>query len=268
MSTQLYSNGASHVLHSTTEYQKFKFDQTNRPVKSDHVERLYDAISEKNLLHLFPIVVSTDWHIRDGQHRLKAAEALSVPIYYVVSDDMAIEDVSLVTARVKNWSADDYLYHYCARGFEEYQKLRDFVDEYSFLSVTRALKLCGIRKGGGDVTPEFKDGEFIANDIRFATKVVRACLDFRDAGIDFYSQGRFVDAVANLMANSNYDHDRMKAKLAYLSYKVVKCPDMPTYIQMFNDVYNYKVRNTTDLKMLAWSDPDYRADLKELRLAA
>lgn len=263
MSTKLYNNAANSVLHNTTEYTKFKFDPTNRTINYDHVEMLYDAIENRNLLHLFPIIVSSDGYIRDGQHRLKAAEALGVPVFYIVSDDMGIEDVASVTARVRQWSLSDYLHYYCAQDFAEYLKLREFIEEYSFLSVTRAIKLCGIRKGGGDVVPDFRDGKFVANDMRFAQRVVRACLDFRDSGIDFYSQGRFVDAVANLLANAKYDHEKMKNKLEYLSYKIVKCPDMPTYIQMFSDVYNYKVRNITELKMLTWNDADYRVDLKQ-----
>ena len=262
MSTQLYKNGASPVLEHTKDYQKFKFDKTNRPIDEEHVERLFYSIHENNLLHLFPIIVSTDCYIRDGQHRLKAAEALGVAIYYIVSDDMRTEDVPRVTARINKWSGEEYLHHYVARGLPEYIKLRDFVDEYPFLSVTRSIKLCG-RNQGKNTMDAFRDGEFQANDIRFARKVARALLDFKDAGIDFYAQGRFVDAIANLLANAEYDHERMKAKLEYLSYKVVKCPDIPTYIQMLNDIYNYKVRNTTRLEMLDYNHPNYRTDLKQ-----
>jgi hypothetical protein len=267
MSTQLYNNGASSVLEHTKNYSNFKFDKTNRPIDEEHVEQLFDAINENNLLHLFPIIVSTDGYIRDGQHRIKAAEALDVPVYYIVSNDMRIEDVPRVTARVSKWTAEEYLHHYVARNSPEYVKLRDFVDEYPFLSVTRAIKLCG-HSQGKNLMDTFRDGTFQANDMRFARKVARALLDFKEAGINFYDQGRFVDAIANLIANAEYDHERMKAKLEYLSYKVVKCPDIPTYIQMLNEIYNYKVRNTTRLEMLDHYHPNYRVDLKELRLTA
>lgn len=259
VSEQSYNGYASQHLKSTTDYSQFKIDTTNRPVDWDHVEEIYDAIERKNLLHLFPIIVSTDDHVRDGQHRLKAAEALGVPIYYFVSDDMSIHDVARVTARVNGWTTLDYLHHYCARGYQDYIKLREFLDEFSFVSATMGYHLCqyGTWK---HLAQKFKDGEWVCNDIPFARKVALAALDFKNAGCNFYGHRSFVDAIGNLMANARYDHGRMKDKLEYLSYKVVKCPDMPTYIEMLSDIYNYKVRNPVRLERLKPGHPGYRVD--------
>src|SRR5690606_27164974 len=84
------------VILQTTNYGMFKFDPLNRAIRQDKLDRLYDAVQTKNLLHLFPIVVSRNFVVMDGQHRLKTAEAHGVPIYYIVSNQMRIEDAAFV----------------------------------------------------------------------------------------------------------------------------------------------------------------------------
>ena len=268
MSTQSYQKCASQILDvivfSTCEHDMFSLDETNRPIDWDHVQELYDAIEAKNLLHLCPMIVSSEFVVLDGQHRLKAAEGLEVPIYYIISDDMSIEDVPIVTSRLKNWKREDVLHHYCARGFPEYLKLRDFAEEHPRIRLNTIIGLCTYRDSKV-VSRSFIDGSYECNDIPFAKRVISALHDFRDVGIDFWHQTTFVNAVANLMANANYDHGIMIGKLEYLSRKVVRCPDMDTYIAMLSEIYNYMARqNRTELRKLNPMDRAFRVDRKEI----
>lgn len=68
----------------TKDYGSFKEINSNREVDQRHVRSLVAAIEQKNLLHVNPIVCNADMEVIDGQHRLEAARALGVEIYYTL----------------------------------------------------------------------------------------------------------------------------------------------------------------------------------------
>lgn len=261
MSHQLYQNGQEAVVATkTTDYQMFNFDPRNRPVDPDRVCELYDAISEKNLLHDYPIVVDGNMTILDGQHRVKAAEGLGVPVYYIVSQDATIEDIANVSHTVKRWNGMDYLHHWCAQGRPDYLRLKTYLQQYPFITLNLAMKLCHY----GDYSSLYRTfvrGGYRCNDYDFGVKVANALLDFKAAGFKGYSHTSFVIAVANLMANVDYNHQIMVGKLDYLSTKLVKCPDTDSYFALLNEIYNYRAReNRVELKRLSTASPKYRVD--------
>lgn len=249
MSTPLYTDAQTELIQSTTDYGQFKFDPVNRPIDHGHLEKLYDRVSEKNLLHLFPILVSVDGRVLDGQHRLKVAEALSCPVYYIVSPDMSIEDVPATTHTIRKWRKEDYMHYWCSVGKSEYLKLRAFQKKYSFLSLAQCITLCN-RSDDMKRRDAFPTGSYVCNNMDFAEQVAMHLLDWRDVGVEFYAEKSFVNAVSNLARNPNYDHAKMMEKMKYLSLKVVKCPDMPTYIQMFDGLYNHRNRSRIEIRVM------------------
>ena len=83
------------IIQRTTTLDKFKLKKGNRFINEAHVKALIDSIKKHNLLHLQPIIVDTNMNVIDGQHRLKAAERLQVPIYYVIAADVSFDDIIL-----------------------------------------------------------------------------------------------------------------------------------------------------------------------------
>ena len=60
MSNTVYNPSQNYLIQSTTDYSQFRLDPTNRTINQDHLEKLYDAIKNKNLLKEFPILVTED----------------------------------------------------------------------------------------------------------------------------------------------------------------------------------------------------------------
>lgn len=243
---------------STSDYRMFRLDRHNRPIVPEHVDNLVESIKRKNLLHLFPIIVDMNFTIIDGQHRAEAARALGVPVYYVVSRQITIADVPSTTSVNKKWEAKEYLHFFCVQGKSNYLAVRELWAKYSFLHLNQIMQLCY----SGDVKqiyPSWRDGTYKANAIPFCIKVAEAAASFkRWEHIDFYAHKSFVGALANLVANKNYSHERLMQKMEYLSRRLVKCADTQSYIACINDIYNYKVLsdNRVELKKLNANDKD------------
>lgn len=230
------------VILQTTNYSMFKFDRLNRPIRQDKLDRLYDAVTTKNLLHLFPIVVTREFVVVDGQHRLKVAEALNTSIYYIVSSQMRIEDAATVSGNTDGWRKDDYLHHWCEMGLPEYLKLRQFWESHSWLTLSVAVDLCfmGDSAKGGRIPSVFETGGYVANNLEGAERICTMVMNFK-SWVPFWKDRSFLSALRNLDSNINYDHARMMQKMQYQSSRLVRCATAADYIKVMNDIYNFRV---------------------------
>lgn len=246
MSQDSVSPSPENVILQTKNYGMFKFDPLNRAIRQDKLDRLYTAVEVKNLLHLFPIVVTRDFVIVDGQHRCKVAEALDTPIYYIVSSQMRIEDAARVNNNTDSWKQADYLQHWCGLGLPDYLRLKEFWEQRQWMTPATAVSLChtGSNTTGlmGEKPPNrlFADGEYIANNLDGAERIATMVCGFK-TWVAFWKDRPFISAIRNLDSNVDYDHARMMQKMQYQSSKLVRCASAEDYIAVLNTIYNYKV---------------------------
>jgi hypothetical protein len=257
------------VTYWTTDYEMFKIDPANREIVPRKVAGLVAAIRQINLLNIYAIVVDEDMNVIDGQHRLAAARVLGVPIYYKISGTMKIEHAALINENTTNWQHQNYLNHFCQKGYPEYLKLRDFQRKYPWLKGGVAISLChygDTRREfqGMDITTTFRKGLYVADDIAFADKVCQMALDFKAHNVPFWKDRAFLAALRNLASNSDYNHERMMMKMDYQSAKLVRCADMASYIAVMNDIYNHRIKDSqkVNLRKLSTGSDKYRVDRK------
>lgn len=248
------------VILQTTNYGMFKFDKLNRAIRPDKLDRLHDSVQAKNLLHLFPIVVTRDYIVVDGQHRLKVAEALGTPIYYIVSSQMRIEDAARVNANVTTWKSVDYLEHWCKAGVDDYLWFKEFWTAHSFLTFSTALRLFTVGNpmlSFRDVSPAyvFNNGGLKAGNLAFANTVANMARDF-GRWVSFWKEFKFIVALIHLAENPEYDHHRMLQKMEYLSARLVKCGDIRDYMKVFEQLYNHKATASNRVRFLLTSEMD------------
>lgn len=226
------------IIQWTLDHKRFKLDLANRPIDQRHLAKLIKAIKRKNLLHLYPIIVRRDFFVIDGQHRVKAAEALGLPVYYIISDQMGIQDASLVNDSTKGWTLYDYLHHWTMLGVSSYKTLKEFHERNSWLPINVAARLICSR-GGAQWRTDFNNGIFVADQVELAERVVLMLRDFKKY-IDFYADKRFVVAIRGLAQNPNYNHGRMMKKMDYLHMRLIKQPDTESYYPVITEIYNYR----------------------------
>ncbi len=251
-----YNASQDAIIHSTTDYAKLRINPLNRPINQDHLERLYDAIKTRNLLREFPILVDLSGVVLDGQHRLKVAEALGVPVYYIVSADVSIEDIPETNAMQLGWNVHDHLYVWVARGNPEYKKVQEFWEANQWMSLSCAVNLChyGDRFGMGR---KFALGEYKCEDLEFANMVARGVLDFKPY-VSFWKTTSFINAVAMLFEHEGYKHQQMMERMRTASTKLVQCPDINAYMAVFTAIYNFKTRQDNKLVFAKLSANDKR----------
>lgn len=225
-------------VESTTEYAFFKLEKRNRPIDDDHLERLYDAVAAKNLLREFPIVVNQDGVVLDGQHRLKVAEALGVPIYYIVSDIAVLDDIPKTTAATKRWTISDWLHTWVVDGRQEYIKLAKYCRDYPFVPLNAAISMCHYGDRGG-MHVSFKNGTYQCNDLEFGIEAAKAIKDFSPY-FKWYREVPFIFSVAMLLEHPFYDHERMMSKLPQTPHPLTRRARMADYLEQFTQIYYWR----------------------------
>ena len=102
-----------YTIHSTTNYDKFKFLKRNRKTSDKHVQNLCEVMEKNDRLGYHPILVTEkdgSLFIRDGQHRFLSAKKLNKPIYYMIDNSSDLG--SIVTDQTqRGWRISDF-YHY------------------------------------------------------------------------------------------------------------------------------------------------------------
>jgi hypothetical protein len=147
-------------IYSSSDYSKFKLLKNNRVVSQAHVEKLKSDESFSRKIHTCPIVVDARFNVIDGQHRLKAASELKIPIYYIMDEMAEPDDIRIRNVNSKQWGDADYLKHYVDSGSKSYVILKRVIDNnQTNLTCLKAVLTIMLGLDWSEVNNRFREGK-------------------------------------------------------------------------------------------------------------
>lgn len=168
-------------IYYSTDYSLFKLMDGNRFLNERKIKRISTHISNGlNFLRECPIICmekNNRLEIIDGQHRFWVSKSLKMPVYYVVTNPVSLEDIAKLNDNSERWKNHDYINLYVNNGNKNYITIQKFLDDYK-ISLTSSLRI--LRFGGMNnerdlrIGPNFKAGKFEVTDIKSANKVGEA----------------------------------------------------------------------------------------------
>jgi hypothetical protein len=152
-----------------------------------------------------------------GQHRLRAAERLNVPIYYIVSDLLKNEDIAAEHESSKKWTLTDYVQTYATTPNPNQNSYRFIAQKHKETGIPFNT-LANAYKGGhfgrnGSVMNTISCGNFKIQYLETGNNLVKKILDYDVLIGEKCKKVRFHSALARLMDNPNYKHDKFIAKI-------------------------------------------------------
>jgi hypothetical protein len=234
------------TIQSTTDYEQFKFLEKNRPI---YPKYLIESIKEKNMLKSFPIIVDKNMNIIDGQHRLKAAQYLGIPIFYTISEDLTENDMGRCQVQ-KCWTMPDYLRFY--QDLPVYKFVSEIMDKFKY-PIHFIIDCCDTSKGGYKL---FRLGKFkIKETHEIMFQKFQNFHELKEL-IFFYMKNSndkrkylpctFLKGLWNFTRSENYDHEiMMKAVKNYPSnvISITQFNSAPLIQECLKErVYNFKKR--------------------------
>jgi hypothetical protein len=239
------------ALQSTTNYDLFELHDLNRDVEK--TDRLKQSMMRHGYIKAYPLHVvkngSGKLKVKAGHHRLAMAKKLGIPVYYVVSDDKAtIQELENAT---NPWTMKDYLASYVRQGKPEYISVYKYVEETG-ISLGNAISLiAGEEAMSRNRVDQFRNGNFKAGDPGHAMTVKDIVVFMKLKGVDFASNTLFVGALSKALWVQEFDSKRFKQKIAAHKAIFEKQPDINSYLDVIEAVYNRQSRDKLPVAFLA-----------------
>lgn len=185
-------------IHKTNEYDKFKYLTFNREVNEKHVLSLMKAIKRKNLLSVSPCIISENFEIIDGQHRIEAARRLDIPFYYFIGSDLEHEDIISLNNVKKGWHILDFINFYAIKKIPKYINLTKLIVKYEWLPLPSIL--CLMSTDGKCRAIDAKEGTINDGNIKHFDDIASKIQDYAPYCAN-YTTKQFVLNIRKLILN-------------------------------------------------------------------
>ena len=225
----------------TTNYDKFRDIRGNREINRKHLLKLQGSILENNMLDLNPIIVNDRMEVLDGQHRLLACKNLGIPVSYIVAANGGIAEVRMLNTNVRNWTMRNYLDCYVTRGFEEYLKVKNFMEKTgSTLGVATLLLSGNLSKSSQSIINNFRNGDFRANQEEYAYDFMKKLEDISKFCEDnCYLSRDFVTALGYVY-RKGFSHKHLLEKMTESHTRFTGLRTRKQYIRKFEDILSWR----------------------------
>lgn len=233
----------------TTDYNIFKKHPLNVPIDENHVNKIIESIKAGNALQYTPILIDGQYRVVDGQHRLEAAKALQVPIYYLIDSSCTDERMADLNAASRTWTSEHWLHYHAAKGNENYIKLKELCEKFDeTLNVT--LVKIGVYQRGSTDAQKFKKGLFVLpseDQIKRSLesneflKTVYENLKGKTSHehLKFMNSKSFIYSFISFFNNEEIDKQRFLSRLNKKPSMLYQCINSGQYFNLLLNIYNY-----------------------------
>lgn len=237
---------------TTSNYDLFKPHGEQQAMQPRHVKKLIKSMTDCGFIAANPIHVYRDGkflRVIDGHHRLRAAQTLGIPVYYIIGTK---EDAWLIAPKnwaVRTWQADAFVNMYASRGLKDYKLITAY--EQRGLSMKFAIALLsGETTGSNNKNEAIRNGTFKVK----TTKHADAVLEIIDAVSPINQEAKsnnFISAIAVLIRLPQFAPDQLIARIKSNPGSLTKCATREQMFEMLEDIYNFRSREKTPLAFQA-----------------
>ena len=234
-------------VYSTKDYNKFKFRGDNRIIKESHVKGLVKNMRERGWESGSYVVINERGEVIDGQHRVRAAIQVGIPIHYTIEKKTGFETIRNLNRNQKNWAISDHIHGFVEENNPHYIKLNNFSKEFPDLKITECMMLCK-NSFTSCSRDEFESGNFKTKDMVVAREWGNNIMSLKPY-FKGYNRSIFVRALVKILSNKQeFDFKRFLHKIQLRPNLIVMCGTVEQYVGMIEEIYNYSSRDKINLR--------------------
>lgn len=221
-------------IYETNEYDKFKFLSFNRKMTLNSL--LESIILDDNLLKYNPIIVTKDFEVLDGQHRLSICKENKLPIYYIINTEHKSTVVQKLNIASKLWKLDDHLHFFVEQGIESYV-IFERLSKIAKINPSCLIQVLG-QGNTTTSTRRFKSGEFkLRYDEKSCAEMLERYKEI-DEKMKYYTHSTGCSAamqffLLKFLLREDYNHYRFLKNID-------RCPDTFVKCNLFSKEENIK----------------------------
>jgi hypothetical protein len=209
-------------IQKTADYTQFKRIKGNRQPNQGHVNKLIQAISTNpRSIEYTPIIVNEKNEVIDGHHRLRADEALELPVHYLQVKGLTLKDVQGLNSINKPWTPTDF-----AKAFGLNHDIL-----LSFLGLEKVISTVGFKAGG-----------LIVKDPQRSHDLCQKLIEMGQY-YDGVKRRSFALAFKTAWMNPDYDHKHMLGRMKLKGSEIQDWSVPEDYLREMEAIYNGSSRN-------------------------
>lgn len=235
------NENAVEQVFETKDYSIFKSLPGNRPLQTQHLNRLKASFEIKDLR--VPIVVNEKFEVIDGQHRFEVCKRLGFSILYLVRKGFRLKEIHILNTARKNWGWKEFMNSYADLGMEEYIKFREFMKKYGIGFRESLAMLLGIVQAGNFHMIAYANGDFKIKNLEKAEESAEKILMVKDLYFG-WKRRNFVVAMLQLFQCPKYNHTEFLTKLKRQREKLFDVGSIDAYLKLIDEIYNHGRRGT------------------------
>lgn len=235
-------------IYETKDYSIFKFREDNREVNVNHVKKLANRMKENGWLSSSVVTLNGSGEVIDGQHRVKAAMSVNCPIRYKVTRGAGSEEMTAMNTLQKNWSPFDHLHKFVTKGNPHYITFNNFVNEFPMFKYTEVAML--LNNTLSTIKRDtFESGEYVVKNEKKARLWASYILQLKPYFEKYYTKAIFVRAFIKVVSNKKeFVFEDFLHKVKLRPMMLVACGTVDQYVEMIENIYNYKRANKVNLR--------------------
>ena len=254
-------------VFETTDYSIFKTVKGNRVVSEKWVEKLSEKMEAHNLDD--PIMVTEDYKVIDGQHRLAACMKLGKAVRFYIMKGAQDADVASINSDRKKWTSVQYCEYYFKRGNKSYQQLK-YLSEQLGLGITVAL-MVGQKRVFMDqaLLDDFKAGQYNVKDFGWACEFGERYQSLVALVGKQAKQRTFLNILLIFYKHPDFSYDRFYHAIKANMGMLLHATDRPSTIKVFEKIYNYQLkgRKYKSIKFSRWIEDREYVEVTDKELA-
>lgn len=239
-------------IETTTDYALFKPHGEQQPMQPAHVKRLVKSMSDYGFIAANPIHVYKDgkfFRVIDGHHRLRAAQTLGIPIFFIVGTK---EDAPLIAVKnwaVRKWSSNAFIHMYASRGIPSYVKLVSYIKRG--LPTQYAIGLLSDETTAGrNQNDAIRNGTFKIKNAEYAERTIHI-IDRISPMNPEASSSNFIAAIIVLIRLDEFSESILISRIEANPRFLVKCATREQMLEQIEDIYNFRAREKINLSFMA-----------------
>lgn len=225
-------------MNTTTNYERFKFIDGNRPITQSNLKQKIDSIQRVGYIDGNPIICSKDMYektkmlyIIDGQHRFTALKKLGMPIPYELISGDVVTLIKELNASQKAWQLRDYINMWVNRRYPTYLKLNDFINKNGFKTVVGVNIAYANSTSGHDYSTRIKLGD----DFIWNPRAQEIADYIKTSNVPYWENTNFIRACLVLFKKAD---DKYIKKLHSKLITIPQMAQSSQYLRAFENIIN------------------------------
>lgn len=238
-------------LETTKDYSKFTQNHEQRPINIKHAKMIAENMQHVGFLPSKPIQCykqGSKLVVVDGHHRLEAAKAIGIPVFYVVEPQSCQQTMAAENMLVRKWEAIDFVRLYASRGLQDYIILMNYIEKGIPCSMAASM-LHGEGANSGNTRESLANGKFKIKTFDYANKI-SLLIEVYGKREPAIKSRAFISSVSKCLFCNEFDFDTFRSRIDANLSMIQKTSNEDQMLDIIEAIYNYRSRTQIPLKHL------------------